>query len=191
MLNKKNWLFLPILLLLACGGGTSEADQISKLLQQAWDAFQNADYTTAEITFREVLNRDSQNVEGKNGVGWARAFQRKYQTAIDVWQEGLILDPNFVDIHAGLCLVYQVTNQFTECIEAGNKVIELAPNYQFKYKPDIDINIIRGTMASAYYGLGDFDNAAKLMDAADPQNAPHSADPRTLLIAIMNYLGLK
>ncbi len=187
---KKIWLLIFAGLLVACGN-PNDPGEVNRLIEQAWEAFQKGEYKEAEVTFTEALNRDAGRVEAKSGLGWSRAFLRNYQGAVDVWQEGLAIKADYVDIHAGLCLVYQVLKKFESCISAGQKVAELAPNYQFPYYDGVNIATIRGLMASAYYGLGQFDQAAKMMDEADPENAPHSSDPKTLLQTIMTFLGLK
>ena len=182
--------FLMTLLSFGCGnpGG---ADSIEDLIAKAWESFEAGDYAKAEFTFTEVINRDPQNVEGKNGMAWAQAMQRKYEDAVVKWLEALDLDDTVADVHAGLCLVYQVQKQFKECIQAGEKALQLAPNYTFAHNNDITANTLRGTMASAHYGLGQYSEAAALLDAADPANAPHSTDPAELLQAIMAFLGFK
>ncbi len=186
----KRILFLLTIVAVGCGG-PNDSNDVSKLLETAWQSFEQGDYRKAEFGFNEVLSRDAQNVEAQAGTGWARAFQRNYDTAIEAWQLGLDVDSTAVDIWAGLCTVYQVTGDFPACIAAGNKVLSLSPNYVFAHKSDIDVNTIRGIMASAHFGLEQFEEAAALMDAADPANAPHSTDPKRLLEAIMNFLGFK
>ncbi len=175
---------------LGCGnpGG---AGSIEEIIAKGWQAFEAGDYVKAEFTFTEVINRDPQNVEGKNGIAWAQAMQRKYEDAIVNWLEAVDLDDSVPDVHAGLCLVYQVQKQFEECIQAGEKALQLAPNYAFAYDQTITANTLRGTMASAYYGLGQYTKAAAMLDSADPANAPHSTDPAELLQAIMAFLGFK
>ncbi len=182
--------FLMTLLSFGCGnpGG---AESIEDLIAKAWQAFEAGDYAKAEFTFTEVINRDPQNVEGKNGMAWAQAMQRKYEDAVVTWLEALDLDDKVADVHAGLCLVYQVQKQFEECIQAGENAILIDPDYVFEHKPDITINTLRGVIASAHYGLGNYEDAAALMDRADPANAPHSTDPAELLKAIMAFLGFK
>lgn len=187
---KPGFFLSVVVLVLACGN-PNDAGQVDRLIEQAWAAFESGDYQQAEVTFTEALNRDAGRMEAHSGLGWTRAFQRDYQQAIDTWKMGLEFDSTFVDIHAGLCMVYQIVKEFDACIREGSKVVAANPNYAFPHHNRVNIATIRGTMASAYYALGQFDQAASLMDQADPDNAPHSSDPKSLLTAIMNFLGLR
>jgi len=178
--------------LMACGGGnTNQPQGASELIRMGWEAFQAGKYGEAEDHFTNALLTEPENVEASSGLGWATAFQKDYNSAVNVWEPAAQKQPNQVDIQAGLCLVYQVQSNYQACITAGKAVIANAPSYSFKYKPEIDFKTIHGTMAAAYFGLGDFVHAAAQLDAADPVNAPHSSDPKVLLEAIMAFLGLK
>jgi hypothetical protein len=48
---------------------------------------------------------------------------------------------------------------------------------------------VRYALIQAYYNLSDYANAASQLDILDPVNAPHSATPEGLLIAIQALGG--
>lgn len=176
---------------MACGGDVNQPPSTAELIQMGWNDFQAGNYSEAEQNFTNALLSEPENVEASSGLGWAFAFLKDYTSAIDIWEPAAEKQLTQTDIQAGLCLVYQVQSDYEACIAAGEAVVKNAPAYSFKYKPEIDFKTIRGTMAAAYYGQGDFTNAAAQLDAADPLNAPHSTDAKVLLEAIMAFLGLK
>ena len=183
------WLAIGVM---ACGGGDVNGPPgAAELVQMGWEAFQAGNYAQAEEHFTNALLTEPGNVEASSGLGWAMALQKDYESALNVWEPAAEKQADHADIQAGLCLVYQVQTRYRECIDAGMVVVNQQPAYSFKYKPEITTSTLRGTMAAAYYGLGDFGNAAAQLDAADPANAPHSTEPKALLEAIMAFLGLK
>ncbi len=186
-------ILIALVVLAACdSGGNGPATSTDELIQKGWEAFEAGRYSDAIQQFVTVLNLEEKgSVEASMGLGWARAFQRNFDGAINAWLTGRADDNDNADINAGLCLVYHVKSDFANAITAGSQALLTSPDYVFEHKTDITAQTIRLTMAQSYYATGDFSSAASQMDAAFPEAAPHSRDPETLLNQIMVALGVK
>ena len=67
-------------------------------------------------------------------LGWAYAFQAKYEPAVAEAERAIALDPNNADSHHGLAAVLNIFGErTTEAIELEKKAIRLNPRYPFPY----------------------------------------------------------
>ena len=187
-------LLIPVLFLFSCGdsGSGSKDPTAEDYIVEGWEFFDADDMVSAETSFRNAITTDATVAGAYSGLGWILALNKNFSEAITTWESGIALEANNADINAGLTVVYQATDELEECIASGLKVVNNNPGYSFTHDTDINEALIRGLMASAYFGLQQYDNAATQMDTAVPANAPHSsADLEVLLKAIMDYLGLQ
>ncbi len=194
MLKTYSFLLVMVALVFAaCDSNTNgPATSTDELIQKGWEAFEAGQYSTAIQHFVNVLNLEKDgNVEASMGLGWARAYQRNFDGAINAWLTGRADDKDNPDINAGLCLVYHVKSDFINSIDSGLRALDSKPDYVFSHKTEITAQTLRLTLAQSYYAMGDFANAAAQMDAAFPDNAPHSQDPETLLGQIMAAQGIQ
>lgn len=184
-------IFMILILLFAgCEEAPTDKDKADERVKEGWVLFMEKDYRQALVVFAEAFNYVEDYADAYSGLGWTESMRKQYKSAIDYWGKGIISSPEDVDINSGLALVYHATDQFEKCIAAGEIVVKNT-DYVFDYNQEVTSSLLHGIMASAYYGLNDFQQAASQMDLADPTNAPHSGtDVESLLNAIMNFLGL-
>jgi hypothetical protein len=182
-------------------GTKDQSGDIITDIQNGWTKFQSGDYSGAlsdfvsaqTITASNVLY-DSLEAEALLGSGWSHAYLRSYNLAqsdfTDSYQNHTtIASGTLVDCRAGLAIIENLRGKYTKVIDHATFVLTTSPNYVFQYKTSIDHLDILLARAQAYYNTGDFVNAAKDLDTLDPDNAPHSTDPRLLLAALQSLSG--
>ncbi len=191
-LNNIFMLFAIAALIFSCSNSSEPQKTAKDFTVEGWTSFSDQDFASAENSFFEAIKLDTKMADAYSGAGWAISYQHKYSDAISQWREGLINSEGNADIYAGLTIVYQAVDSLDECITAGTTLVSMDPGYTFEHSEEIDISLIHGIMAAAYYGLQDYASAASEMDLALPANAPHdSNDLNALLKSIMDFLGLQ
>ncbi len=141
--------------------GTSKTSSPSdkEVLDFGWNNFVAGDYSAAKDNFNELITREALLADAHSGLGWSNTFLDLLQNAADEFNFALNTQPSDSlknDIYAGLSFVYDALNYPQECISATDNV---ATNWQFAYKADLDFNDIILLRAINYYALGEFDNS--------------------------------
>ena len=88
-----------------------------------------------------------------------------------------------------LTITGKLVGNYPIAITAAIDLLTRKENYQFSHKTSIDYKDIRMALIQSYYNTGMFAEAATEMDILDSSNAPHSADPAVLLVAIQVLSG--
>jgi adenylate cyclase len=97
-------------------------DPTPQTLQRAFELGQQALALNDTLAMAHVL------------LGWAYAFQAKYEPAVAATERAIALDPNNADSHHGLAAVLNIFGErTTEAIELEKKAIRLNPRYPFPY----------------------------------------------------------
>lgn len=182
-------------------GTMDQSDSIISNIQTGWTKFQSGDYGGALTDFQSALTTtttsslyDSLEAEALLGSGWSQAYLREYNLAqadlTDAFQNhNTIASETLLDARAGLAIVENLRAKYSKVIEHATFVLDTDPNYVFQYNSSIDHFDILLARAQAYFNSGDFINAAHDLDSLDPDNAPHSTDPRLLLAALQSISG--
>ncbi len=177
---------------LSCSNSTEPEKSAKDYAEEGWKSFDEQDYESAEKSFAEALKLDGKSADAYAGSGWSIAYQKRYSEAVSQWRSGIYKDAANADIYAGLTVVYQALDSLKECVAAGDKLTAMDSGYQFLHDEKVNIALIHGLLASAHYGLQEYDYAASEMDLAVPANAPHRSDDlKALLDSIMDFLGLQ
>ena len=187
------------------------SSSISTLTDEGWALFSSKDYIQSRKKFQEAIVAsfvssiyDSISNEAKLGRAWATIFaQESPDFAMTSYIDFDFLKPNSVklsskskkDAWAGLSISGVLLNSQGADTYSSNVVstavylLESSPNYEFSYNTKINYKDVRYALIQAYYNLSDYANAASQLDILDPVNAPHSATPEGLLIAIQALGG--
>jgi tetratricopeptide (TPR) repeat protein/DNA-binding winged helix-turn-helix (wHTH) protein len=99
-----------------------------KLLITAWYEIANADYPAAIKSYREITVNYPLEVEGYLRLGHLLAGEGQSAEAIDVYKQGLTIDPEARDIYNELGNLYSSLGKHAEAIAMHQHYVELAPN---------------------------------------------------------------
>ncbi|MCC6135935.1 MAG: tetratricopeptide repeat protein [Candidatus Contendobacter sp.] len=111
---------------LASGAGPS-VEQLAQWLQQAIQAQQRGQLSEAEALYRQVLQRDPQQVEALHFLGVLAAQRSQHEAAAELIRRALELNPQYADAWNNLGNVLTALKQPEEAADAYRRTIELAP----------------------------------------------------------------
>ncbi|MFZ4791775.1 MAG: tetratricopeptide repeat protein [Candidatus Competibacteraceae bacterium] len=117
---------------LASGAGPS-AEQRAEWLQQAIHAQQRGQLTEAETLYRQVLQRNPQQVEALHFLGVLAAQRDQHEPAADLIRRALELNPQYADAWNNLGNVLTALKQPEEAADAYRRTIELSPAHVGAY----------------------------------------------------------
>jgi tetratricopeptide (TPR) repeat protein/DNA-binding winged helix-turn-helix (wHTH) protein len=163
-------------------GRLSEKD---KLYIRGWYAIVNFDFTRAIQSFREIVARSPLEVEGYRSLGLLLQGEERYNEAIEVLKQGLIIDPEAKDLYNRLGAIYSDLGRHEEAIAMYQRYVHLAPqepnahdslaignewagryeeaieeyNRALALKPDFEIAIIH--LGNTYFQMGRYRDAIK------------------------------
>jgi TolB-like protein/DNA-binding winged helix-turn-helix (wHTH) protein/Tfp pilus assembly protein PilF len=96
---------------------------------------------------------------------WALGFvylaRKEYDNAIKAAEQAIRIAPNYADGYGLLALINSYLGQSKKAIELNNKAIRYNPYYTFEYLINYGI---------AYYTLGDYDAAIRVLEQARERN---------------------
>lgn len=99
-----------------------------KLVIKAWYEIANVDYPAAIRSYREITVNYPLEVEAHLRLGHLLAGEGQTAEAIDVYKQGLAIDPEARDIYNELGNVYSSLGKHDEAIAMHQHYVELAPN---------------------------------------------------------------
>jgi len=110
-----------------------------------------------------------------------RYYQGKvqYKQAIDAYQKALDLNPNYVEVHNSLAVIYAIQKDFDKSFEYFAKALEIAPNESY----------LNNNMGYAFLIQGKEYEAAEAFKRA-LQIDPYNEQARTNLVTASQRLGL-
>jgi tetratricopeptide (TPR) repeat protein len=167
-------------LISGCGGGGTNPPPPATL-NDAWDEFEDGDYSTAIDIFHDVLSNDSSLTEGYTGLGWSFAFDYYLDSAEAYLDIALGRDPNSVDALALLSAVKLAQTNRTEAIDNATDALDEESNWSFDHYTGIDYLDLHLILAEAYFGQGEssFALAQTQVDILDPTNGLDPEDSDT------------
>lgn len=185
-------LFISPLKYKIIGTGDSISYNIIKLKNEAWELFQSKNYLASRSKFETVKSLINNYGKQKEllgeiicGIGWNNLMLKEYLLARINFSDAINNSVNdkktTLNSNSGLCFLYFNTRLYSKGIEKGKIVLESDTNYVFDHFKYINYKRIHLCIIQCYFYLGDFINAAKELDKLDPQNAPHSSDPKILM----------
>ena len=105
----------------------------NEILQLASKYHQEGNLQQAEITYKELLKSDPDNVHILNYLGNVFQDQRKYDEAIDCYQKAIQFNQTFAGSYYHIGSVLEVMGQYDEAINYYQKAIKYDPNFIGSY----------------------------------------------------------
>jgi len=143
------------------------------LANYGWTLFDDGNYTESNQWFIESVFEDSTYKDGYNGIGWSFGKMRDLDSSILYFETGLPYDQdeNIVanvnkEIIAGLCFAYNAQGDDSLAIAWGDSLtFNWNENTIWSFSHDTTISHLDVyiTMASSYFGVGDFANSLEQM----------------------------
>ena len=92
-----------------------------------------SDFTAAEKIYREIVGsfeRNHLNAATPNAaLGFVLLGQRKFEECEKVLKRSAQLNPNLLEAHANLTVLYRVTERFEEAILSGRRALKVDPKH--------------------------------------------------------------
>jgi tetratricopeptide (TPR) repeat protein/DNA-binding winged helix-turn-helix (wHTH) protein len=120
-----------------------------KLYITGWYAIANLDYATAIKSFQEIIQRFPMEIEAYRRLGGLLKGEERFDEAIDILKQGLLIDSGSTDLYNALGAIYSVRGQHDEAIAMYQRYIQLAPN-----EPNA-----HDSLAMGYQWAGKYDEA--------------------------------
>jgi len=186
-----------ILIIFGCkedSGNGTEPDIAEGYINDAWEKFENGDYTGAIEDFEYVIAEFNTYDDHANaGIGWCYAFIAKgngpedpnYTTAMSYFN----LASDITEALAGRCLVNNVLNNYQDAVDDGKAVIAANINYEFQGDSQIGIILVRLVVAESAFYLGNYAEVVTQLDIIDPGVTHNTNDPDGLLERIQDFLS--
>ncbi|MBD2483561.1 glycosyltransferase 61 family protein [Planktothrix sp. FACHB-1365] len=88
----------------------------------------------AQQIYEAILDWCETDIEIYDNLGQALALQGDLETAIEVWQKGIELQPNHCSAYLNQAILYQKLEQFEQAIQCYQEVIQRSPDYLSYYQ---------------------------------------------------------
>lgn len=124
--------------------------ELDRLNITAWYAIANLDYPSAIRSLQDVIAKYPLETEAYWRSGRLLLGEERYDEAINVLKQGLLVDPDGKDIYNALSVTYRDSNRHDEAIAMAQRYQLLAPN---------EPNAL-DTLALAYQAKGEYGQAA-------------------------------
>ena len=164
---------------------TARLSERDKLNIAAWYAVANQDYAAAIKSFHDIVARYPLDIESYRQLGRLLRGENRLDEAIEIFKQGLVIDPEAADLYNGLGAAYSDLGRHDEAIAMFQRYVELAPEepnahdslglgYQWagRYedaiheykralgqKPDFEVSIIH--LANTLYQTGRYREALR------------------------------
>ena len=98
-----------------------------KLYIVAWYAIANQDYAAAIESFREIVSRYPLEVESYWRLARLLRGEERYEEALEISKQGLVIDPGAKDLYNSLGGSYSELGRHVEALAMFQRYVELAP----------------------------------------------------------------
>jgi tetratricopeptide (TPR) repeat protein len=131
-------------------------------VEYGWELMAEEDYRGAIAQFEEGVDIEDDYADGWNGLGWAYAKLGVPDTSVTNFAEGVSLADTSVvgtEILAGRSFARLALGQFSGAVSDGKNALVRAPTWTFRRDPLIDYEHVELSVATGFYGLGEFDSS--------------------------------
>ncbi len=98
-----------------------------RLYISAWYQIANHDYDGAIRDFRQIINQFPMEVEAYLRLGTLLSGEERAEEAIEVFTQGLAVDPEAKGVHNSLGKTYMILGRHEEAIASHRRYLEIAP----------------------------------------------------------------
>lgn len=106
---------------------TARLSEKDKLNIAAWYAVANQDYAAAIRSFEDIVARYPLDVESYRQLGRLLRGENRLSEAIQIFKQGLVIDPESGDLYNGLGAAYSDLARHDEAIAMFQRYVSLAP----------------------------------------------------------------
>ena len=150
-----------------CGGGEGAqgpALTADELTIAGWEAFEEADYSTALGHFQAALEQDASHSDALNGAGWSSGrLPQRLEQATGYFSRSLASDTTRYDALGGWAFVEYSREEWQSALGKADSLLHRRPRWLFLHEPTLDFRDVRLLSAKIYYILGDFDASLEVI----------------------------
>ncbi|MGD8925732.1 MAG: winged helix-turn-helix domain-containing protein [Thioalkalispiraceae bacterium] len=128
---------------------------------------------------KKAVKQDDSIPQTYWALGFVHLARKEFDKAEQAAQKSIDVAPNYADGYGLLALIKSYTGQPELAIELNNKAIKLNPYYSYEYL---------NTYGIAYYTMGNYSEAIKVLERAHQRNPNHVV---MKLILTASYVGVK
>lgn len=139
-------------------------DLVEQGLLRVEELLKNQQLEEAEMVVSQILKVDSDSIKAMQLYGLTLYAKKKYQEAIDVLVQAIMMDDLNAENYNNLSLCYLQINQGHQALEIQKKAVDLKPN---------NSNFLNN-LAIIYRSVGNYEEAIKVFNQSleiDPNNA--------------------
>ncbi len=186
---KRRLAAITLITAVGCSSSSSPPN-VNPLVREGWRSYENGDFESASGRFSEAVAADPGSAPAYSGLGLTLARLRRFPDAAASFLSAIDSDPDLTDAYAGLAIVDAARNDYEAVVAPATLLISMAPTYVHPHDSEVNVRVVRLVRAQAYFHAGDYQRAARDLDILDPDAAPHSPDPQSLLAALARLSGL-
>lgn len=147
------------------------------LISEGWTEFEGANYSIAETSFSDALEKQPTGAQATHGLAWAQALQDELETAATTFQTAITRGTTSADPLAGLAAVYRDIPDFDLAVENALAALALDADYQFAHNASFDYNDLHLILAQCYYAQAEYTLAQAQVDVLNPLNSLNPTNP--------------
>jgi len=147
------------------GGGEKTADQ---LMAEGWQSYLNHDYSGATDQFAKALAKNSNLVDGYNGLGWANGKLNDLPTSVSKFLTGLGMDTANLEIRSGLAFVYNAQKNYAQSIVQGRAVLVSNPSWSFSRDATVNASDLQLLLAENFFATASYDSSLARVRILNP-----------------------
>lgn len=173
---KKSLFILIIFLIAGCELKSPVQEQIvptenyDAIAAEGWTIFTGGTYDSALVVFDSVIVQDPENTSARVGRAWCLLMQADVDTTDSrFYLQAAESDSNwFADARCGGIIIDFQWSEWVKCIAAVDELLAAAPQYVFKYHPQIDWHDMRVIQAQSHYFTKNYEQAWATLEELNP-----------------------
>ncbi|MCK4578312.1 MAG: hypothetical protein KAU50_05950, partial [Candidatus Marinimicrobia bacterium] len=154
---------IPVLIVTAFTGCREKLEPITPdYVEYGWELYALEDYRGSIPHFVDGAALDADYADAWNGLGWAYAGLGDADSSALNFTTGKAIDDTTAvgdDILAGLAFAKLAQGEYAAAILNGETVLARTPSWSFTHNTSLTSLRLALTVATAYYGLGEFDSS--------------------------------
>lgn len=130
-------------------------------VEYGWELMAEGSYRAAIEQFLVGTDLDDSYTDGWNGLGWAYTKLGVPDTSEDYFTDGVALGDTTIvgtEVLAGRAFARLALGRFTGSVSDGKAALLLTPTWIFQRDVTITHEHLTLTVATGFYGLGEFDS---------------------------------
>ena len=148
---------------------TTEITEFVNFLKgKAREYLSSQSFEFAQLIYEAILEWCETDLEVYDNLGHTIALQGDLEAAIRIWQKGIELEPNSIQMYLNQANIFQKLEQFEAAIQCYQEVVKYSPDYLIYYQLGLCLTQIKQWESA----INAFENAIQLQ----PNYAPAYSD---------------